>query len=59
MSARIFPRNEPLTDAELGRLGEFLKRCKAGEAMNLEELDGSTHRLPFGLQIRWMYQPAP
>ena len=25
---------------ELSRLGDFLKRCKGGEAMNLEELDG-------------------
>ncbi len=29
-----------LTDAELDRLGDFLKGCKGGEAMNLEELDG-------------------
>jgi uncharacterized protein len=29
-----------LTDAELNRLGEFLKGCKGGKAMNLEELDG-------------------
>jgi uncharacterized protein len=35
-----FPQNDPLTDAELDRLGEFLKGCKGGAAMNLEELDG-------------------
>jgi uncharacterized protein len=33
-------QNEPLTDAELDRLGDFLKSCKGGKAMNLEELDG-------------------
>jgi uncharacterized protein len=37
---REFSQNEPLTDAELDRLGDFLKSCKGGEAMNLEELDG-------------------
>jgi hypothetical protein len=30
----------PLTDAELDRLDDFLKSCKGGKAMNLEELDG-------------------
>jgi uncharacterized protein len=37
---RKFTQNEPLTDAELDRLGKFLKACKGDEAMNLEELDG-------------------
>ncbi len=37
---RIFTQNEPLTDAELDRLGDFLKGCKGGRAMNLEQLDG-------------------
>jgi uncharacterized protein len=40
MPLRILAQNDPLTDAELDRLGEFLKRCKGGKAMNLEELDG-------------------
>jgi hypothetical protein len=35
-----FPNPEPLTDAELDRLGDFLKSRKGGKAMNLEELDG-------------------
>ncbi len=35
-----FEQNEPLTDAELDRLGVFLKGCKGGRAMNVEELDG-------------------
>ena len=39
-SMRTFTDNEPLTDAELDRLGDFLKSCKGGKAMNLEELDG-------------------
>jgi uncharacterized protein len=37
---RTFAQPEPLTDAELDRLGDFLKSCKGGKAMNLEELDG-------------------
>ncbi len=37
---KTFPQHDPLTDAELERLGDFLKSCKGGEAMNLEELDG-------------------
>ncbi|MGC2210399.1 MAG: UPF0149 family protein [Candidatus Korobacteraceae bacterium] len=35
-----FEQNEPLTDAELDRLGDFLDGCKGGGAMNVEELDG-------------------
>jgi uncharacterized protein YecA (UPF0149 family) len=35
-----FTQNEPLTDAELDRLGDVLKNCKGGRAMNLETLDG-------------------
>jgi len=42
---RIVPQTtytqpEPLTDAELDRLGDFLEGCKSGKAMNVEELDG-------------------
>jgi hypothetical protein len=37
---RTFTQNEPLTDAELDRLGDFLKSCKGGNAMNVEALDG-------------------
>jgi uncharacterized protein len=37
---RTFTQNEPLTDAELDRLGDFLKSCKGGKAMNVEALDG-------------------
>ncbi len=35
-----FTQSEPLTDVELDRLGDFLKSCKGGKAMSLEELDG-------------------
>jgi uncharacterized protein len=37
---RTFTQNDPLTDAEFDRLGEFLKGCKGGRAMNVEQLDG-------------------
>src|SRR5271168_5238775 len=36
----IFTKPEPLTDAELDRLGAFLRGCKGGRAMNIEQLDG-------------------
>jgi len=36
----IFAQNEPLTEAELDRLGQFLLGCKTGKAMSIEELDG-------------------
>jgi uncharacterized protein len=45
------PQNEPLTDAELERLGQFLKNCKSGKAMNLEELDGFFTALIAGPEI--------
>jgi uncharacterized protein len=37
---KTFTQQEPLTDAELDRLGDFLKGCKDGKAMNVEALDG-------------------
>jgi uncharacterized protein len=37
---KTFTQNEPLTEAELDRLGDFLKNCKGGRAMNIEVLDG-------------------
>jgi len=36
----IFTKPEPLNDAELDRLGDFLRSCKGGKAMNVEQLDG-------------------
>jgi len=35
-----FTQNEPLTGAEIDRLGDVLKNCKGGRAMNVETLDG-------------------
>src|ERR1039457_6548357 len=37
---KTFIQNEPLTDSELDPLGDFLKNCKGGRAMNVEVLDG-------------------
>jgi yecA family protein len=37
---QIFTQTEPLTNYELDRLEAFLKSCKDGKAMSLEELDG-------------------
>jgi uncharacterized protein len=37
---KAFTQPEPLTDAELDRLGDFLEGCKGGKAMNVEQLDG-------------------
>jgi hypothetical protein len=39
---KTFTQNEPLTDAELDRLGGFLKGCKGGRAMNVEEFEQSS-----------------
>ncbi len=46
-----FSKPEPLTDAELDRLGDFLKSCKGGKAMNLEELDGFFSALIAGPEV--------
>jgi len=47
----VFAKNEPLTDAELDHLGQFLKNYKGGKAMNLEELDGFFSALIAGPEI--------
>jgi hypothetical protein len=39
-AVRPFVKPEPLTEAELDRLGDFLDCCEGGKAMNVEELDG-------------------
>lgn len=46
-----FSQPDPLTDAEFDRLGDFLKSCKGGEAMNLEELDGFFAALIAGPEV--------
>ena len=48
---RTFTQNVPLTDAELDRLGDFLKSCKGGKAMNVEALDGFFAALIAGPEI--------
>ena len=40
MLMKTFAQHKPLNDAELDRLAEFLKSCKGGRAMNVEQLDG-------------------
>src|SRR3990172_9538480 len=51
MPMRTFSQDEPLTDTELDRLGEFLKSCKGGKAMNIEEVDGFFAALIAGPEI--------
>jgi uncharacterized protein len=48
---KAFTEHEPLTDAELDRLGDFLKSCKGGRAMNVEALDGFFAALITGPEI--------
>lgn len=48
---RTFTNNAPLTDAEFDRLRDFLKSCKGGKAMNLEELDGFFSALIAGPEV--------
>jgi uncharacterized protein len=40
MLMKTFAQHQPLTDAELDGLAEFLQSCKSGKAMNVEQLDG-------------------
>jgi uncharacterized protein len=47
----ISVQNEPLTQPELDRLGEFLKSCKGGRAMNMEEMDGFFSALIAGPEV--------
>src|ERR1700693_4799966 len=47
----IITKNEPLTESELDHLGRFLKNCKGGKAMNIEELDGFFAALIAGPEI--------
>ena len=48
---RTFTQNEPLTNVELDRLGDFLESCKGGKAMNVEALDGFFAALIAGPEI--------
>ncbi len=46
-----FTDSEPLTDAEIDRLGNFLKTCKGGKAMSVEQVDGFFAALIAGPEI--------
>ena len=48
---RTFTQQEPVTDAKLDRLGDFLKSCKGGRAMNVEQLDGFFAALIAGPEV--------
>jgi uncharacterized protein len=48
---KTFTRNEPLTDAELDRLSDFLAKCRGGKAMNIETLDGFFAALIAGPEV--------
>ena len=51
MPMRSFDQPEPLTDVALDRLGEFLRKCKGGKAMNIEEIDGFFSALIAGPEV--------
>ena len=48
---KAFDQHEPLSDAELDRLVEFLRKCKGGKAMNIEEADGFFSALIAGPEV--------
>jgi uncharacterized protein len=48
---KTFPDNDPLSRAELDRLGDFLDGCKGGKAMNVGELDGFFAALIAGPEV--------
>ena len=48
---KTFTQHEPLTHAEIDRLGDFLEGCKGGKAMNLEQLDGFFAALIAGPEV--------
>lgn len=47
----VFTKPKPLSDAELDYLEDFLKSCKGGRALNVEELDGLVAALIAGPEI--------
>ena len=48
---RVFDQPGALTAAEVERLGEFLRKCKGGKAMNIEEVDGFFSALIAGSEV--------
>ena len=55
----IFTKPAPLNDAELDRLGGFLKSCKGGRAMNVEQLDGFFAALIAGPETVMLSEYSP
>jgi len=55
----VFTKLEPLSDAELDQLGNFLKSCKGGKAMNVEELDGFFAALIAGPEVVMASEYSP
>ena len=51
MAVNRFAKEGPLTEAELGKLAEFLKACRGGKAMNIEEIDGFFAALIAGPEV--------
>ena len=51
MAMNRFSKQGALTDAEFSRLNEFLKRCRGGKAMNIEEADGFFAALIAGPEV--------
>jgi uncharacterized protein len=47
----LFTQNEPLSEAELDNLAQFLESCKGGRVMNVEALDGFFSALVAGPDI--------
>jgi len=46
-----FSEKAALTEVEISRLAEFLKKCKGGKAMNIEEVDGFFAALIAGPEV--------
>jgi uncharacterized protein len=51
MAMNTFSLEGALTDAELDRLAEFLRKSKGGQAMNIEEVDGLFAALIAGPEV--------
>ena len=51
MATNTFPQEGALTESELDWLAEFLSKCKGGQAMNIEEVDGFFAALIAGPEV--------
>ena len=50
-ACELLTTTNPMTDTELESLGEFLRKCKGGKAMNIEEVDGFFSALIAGPEV--------